>query len=93
MVEKCQMMKCPTRRPLLVQTPVRGIQADQICLNFSLVINKKKFTATLIVLESLKIHDVLGKGWLCAHKGVIHGTRCTMLLITSSGKRIEYQGG
>jgi hypothetical protein len=87
------MVKCPTRRPLLVQTLVGVIQVDQICSNVSLVINKKNFTATLIVLESLKICMVLGNGWLCAHKGVIHGTRCTMLLTTLSGKRIEYQGG
>jgi hypothetical protein len=87
------MVKCPTRRPLLVRTPVEEMQADQICLNVSLVINKENFTVTLIVSESLKIHVVLGNGWLCAHKGVIHGTRCTMLLTTLSGKRIEYQGG
>jgi hypothetical protein len=72
---------------------VGEMQADQICPNVSLVINKENFTATLIVLESLKIHVVLSNGWLCAHKGVIHGTRCTMLLTTLSGKRIEYQGG
>jgi hypothetical protein len=93
MVETCKMVKCPMRRPLLVQTPVGEMQADQICPNVSLVINKENFTATLIVLESLKIRVVLGNGWLCAHKGVIHGTRCTMLLTTPSGKRIEYQGG
>jgi hypothetical protein len=92
LVETCKMVKCSTRRPLLVQTPVGEIQADQICPNVSLVINKENFTVTLIVLESLNIPVVLGNGWLCAQKGVIHGTRCTMLLTTPSGKRIEYQG-
>jgi hypothetical protein len=48
------------RRSLLVQTPVGEMQADQICPNVSLVINKENFTATLIVLESLKIRVVLG---------------------------------
>jgi hypothetical protein len=82
MVETCKMVKCPTRRPLLVHTPVGEMQVDQICPNVSLDINKENFTATLIVLESLKIRVVLGNGWLCVHKGVIHGTRCTMLLTT-----------
>jgi hypothetical protein len=87
------MVKCPMRRPLLVQTLVGEMQADQIYPNVSLFIKKENFTVTLIVLESLKIRVVLGNGWLCAHKGVIHDTRCIMLLTTPSGKRIEYQGG
>jgi hypothetical protein len=86
------MVKCPTRRPMLVQTPVGEIHADQICPNVSLIINKENFTVTLIVLESLNIPVVFCNGWLCAQKGVIHSTQYTMLLTTPSGKRIEYVG-
>jgi hypothetical protein len=67
-------VKYPTRRPLLVHTLVGEVQVDEVCSNISLVINKKNFTVTLIVLESLNIPVVLSNGWLCAHKGAIHGT-------------------
>jgi hypothetical protein len=93
LVKTIERVKCPTRKPLLVQTPVGEIQADQVCSNINLVINKENFTVNLIVLESLGIPLVLGNGWLCAHKGVIYGTHYKMLLIAPSGKRIEYHGG
>ena len=67
------MVKCPTRMPLLVQI-IGEVEADHICSNVNLVINKKNFIVDLIVLGSLDIPVVLGIGWLCAHKGVIHGT-------------------
>jgi len=66
-----ERVKCPTRKPLLVQTPEGEIQADQVCSNINLVISKENFTVNLIVLESLNIPLVLGNGWLCAHKEVI----------------------
>jgi hypothetical protein len=92
LVESYKMMKCPTRRPLLVHSPVGEIPADQVCPKVNLVINKGEFTATLIVLESMDIPVVLGNGWLCAHKGVIQGNQCIVHLTTPSGERIEYQG-
>jgi len=84
MVETIERVKCPMRKPLLVQIPMGEVQVDQMCSNVNLVINKENLTLDLIVLESLDIPVVLDNGWLCAHKGVIHGTECTMLLITLS---------
>ena len=74
LVKTIERVKCPTRKPLLVQTPLGEIQADQVCSNMNLVISKENFTVNLIVLESLDIPLVLGDGWLCAHKGVIYST-------------------
>jgi len=86
-------VNCPTRKPLLVQTPLGEIQADQVFSNINLVISKENFTVNLIVLESLDIPLVLGNGWLCAHKGAIYATQWKIFLTTPSRKRIEYQGG
>ena len=35
---------------------------------------------------------ILGKGWLCACKGVIKYAQRSVLLTTPSGERIEYEG-
>ena len=40
-VKTIERVKCPTRKPLLVQTPMGEIQADQDCSNINLVIKKK----------------------------------------------------
>ena len=40
LVKTIEWVKCPMRKPLLVQTPVREIQAVQVCSNINLVINK-----------------------------------------------------
>ena len=93
LVKTIERVKCPTRKPLLVQTPMGEIQADQVCSNINLVIKKENFTVNLIVLESLNIPLVLGNGWLCAHKAVIYATQWKIFLTAPSGKRIEYQGG
>jgi len=90
LVKTIERVKCPTRKPLLVQTPLGEIQVDQVCSNINLVISKENFTVNLIVLESLDIPMVLGNGWLCAQKGVIYGTQWKILLTAPSGKRIEY---
>jgi len=74
LVKTIEQVKCPMRKPLLVQTPVGEIQADQVHSNINLVISKENFTVILIVLESLYILVVLGNGWLCPHKGVIYAT-------------------
>ena len=73
LIKTIERVKCPTRKPLLVQTLVGEIQADQVCSNIKLIINKENFTINHIVLESLDVPMVLGNGWLCAHKGVIYG--------------------
>ena len=83
----------PNEEAFVRHTPIGEIQADQVCSNVNFVISKENFTVNLIVLESLDIPLVLGNGWLCAHKGVIHGTQYKMLLTAPSGKRIEYHGG
>ena len=75
LVKTIERVKCPTRKPLLVQTPKGEIQGDQVCSNINLVISKENFTVNLIVLESLNIPLVLGNGWLCAHKAVIYATQ------------------
>jgi len=93
LVKTIEQVKCPTRKPMLVQTPVGEIQADLVCSNINLVISKENFTVNLIVLESLDIPLVHGNGWLCAHKGVICGTQWKILLTAPSWKRIDYQGG
>jgi hypothetical protein len=93
LVKTIERVKCPTRKPLLVQTPMGEIQADQVCSNINLVIKKENFTVNLIVLESLNIPLVLGNGWLCAHKAVIYATQWKIFLTAPSGKRIENQGG
>jgi len=79
-VKTIERVKCPMRKPLSVHTPMGEIQADQVCSNVNLVISEENVTANLIVIESLEIPLVLGNGWLCAHKGVIHGTQYKMLL-------------
>ena len=93
LVKTIERVKCPTRKPLLVQTLVGEVQADQVCPNINLIISKENFTVNLIVLESLDIPLLHGNGWLCAHKGVIHATQWKSFLTAPSRKRIEYQGG
>ena len=75
LVKTIERVNCPTRKPLLVQTPLGEIQADQVFSNNNLVISKESFTVNLIVLESLDIPLVIGNGWLCAPKGVIYATQ------------------
>jgi hypothetical protein len=91
-VESNEVMKCLTRRPLMVYTPMGEIPADQVCPGVSLIINKEEFTATFMVLESLKNPVVFGNGWLCAQKAVIQVNQNTVLLTAPSGERIEYMG-
>jgi len=43
LVKLIQRVECPTRKPLLVQTPVREVQVDQVCSNINQVINKENF--------------------------------------------------
>ena len=93
LVKTIERVKCPTRKPLLVQTPLAEIQADQVRSNINLVISKENFTVNLIVLESLDILVVPGNGWLCAHKGVIYAIQWKIFLTAQSEKSIEYQGG
>ena len=93
LIKTIERVKCPTRKPFLVQALLGEIQVDQVCSNINLIINKKNFTVNLIVLESLDIPMLLGNEWLCVHKGVIYGTQYKMLLTTPLGKRIEYHGG
>jgi len=75
LVEELKLEKLPTRRPLIVYTPEGEVLADQVCKNVSLTINGERFTASLIILESMDIPMVFGNGWLCAHKGVIQGNQ------------------
>ena len=62
LVKTIERVKCPTRKPLLVQTLVGEVQANQVCPNINLVISKENFTVNLIVLESLDIPLVFGNG-------------------------------
>ena len=48
--------------------------------------------ANLIVLELMEIDVILRMGWLSACKGVIKYAQRSVLLITSLGERIEYEG-
>jgi len=50
LVKTIDRVKCPTRKPLLVQTQVGEIYAYQVFTNINLVINKENFTVNLIVL-------------------------------------------
>jgi len=79
LVKTIEQVKCSTRKPLLIQTLVGEIQANQVCSKINLVISKENFTINLIVLESLDIPLFLGNGWLCPHKDVIHGTQWKIL--------------
>lgn len=80
------------RKHMLVKSPRGKIRATRICPKVSLDKRRVAFVANLIVLELMEIDVVLGRGWLSACHGVIKWDQRSVLLTTSFGERIEYEG-
>jgi hypothetical protein len=76
----------------MVNSPRGEKKADHICPKVSLYIKGVHFKVNLIVLELMDFDVIFGIDWLSARKGVIKHAQCSVLLITLSGERIEYEG-
>ena len=80
------------RKPQIVNPRGGEMKANRICPKVSLNIKGKNFEANLVVLELMDIDVILGMGWLSACKGVIKYAQRSVLLTTSLGERIKYEG-
>ena len=80
------------RKPLIVNSLGGEKKANHICPKVSLDIKGVNFEANLIVLELMDIDLMLRKGWLFVGKVVVKYAQRSVLLITLSGERIEYEG-
>jgi hypothetical protein len=80
------------KRLILVKSPRGKIRATYMCPKVCLDIKCVIFEVNLIVLESMEIDVVLGRGWLTACHGEIDCTQHSVSLITPSGDRFVYEG-
>jgi len=80
------------KKPILVKSPRGKIKATHMCPKVSLVIKGVNFEVNLIVLESLDIDVILGRGWLTACHGEINCTQHSVSLTTPSGDKFVYDG-
>jgi len=87
-----KMLKLEMKKPILVKSPRGKIRAAYMCPKVSLVIKGVNYEVNLIVLESLDIGVVLGRGWLTACHGKIDSTQHSVSLTTPSGDRFVYEG-
>jgi len=87
-----KMLKLEMKKPILVKSPRGKIKATRMCPKVSLDIKGANFEVNLIVLESLDIDVVLGRGWLTACHGKIECTQHSVSLTTPSGDRFVYEG-
>ena len=91
-VEEHKITMLPMRKPVIVKSPGGEMKANHICPKVSVDIKGVNFEANLIALELMDIDDILEMGWLSACKGVIKYAQRLVLLITSLGEIIEYEG-
>jgi hypothetical protein len=68
------------RKPMLVKSPRGKIRASCICLKVSIDIKGVNFLANLVVLDSLEIDIVLGRGWFSTYQGEAKWDQCSVLL-------------
>ena len=87
-----KMLMLEMKKPILVKSPRWKIKATHMCPKVSLGIKGVNFEVNLIVLESLDIDVVLGRGWLTAHHGEIYCTQHSLSLTTPSGDKFVYEG-
>jgi len=80
------------KKPILVKSPRWKIKATRMCPKVSLDIKGANFEVNLMVLESLEIDIVLGRGWLTTCHGEIDYTLHLVSLTTPSGDRFVYEG-
>jgi len=87
-----KMLMLGMKKPILVKSPRGKIKATRMCPKVSLGIKGVNFEGNLIVLESLDIDVVLGRGWSTACHGKINCTQHSVSLTTPSGDRFVYEG-
>jgi len=80
------------KKSILVKSPRGKIKATRMCPKVSLDIKGANFEVNLVVLESMEIDIVLGRGWLTACHGEIDCTQHSVSLTTPSGDRLVYEG-
>ena len=80
------------KKPILVKSPRGKIKATRMCPTVSLDLRGANFEMNLVVLESMEIDIVLGRGWLTACHGEIDSTEHSVSLTTPSGDRFVYEG-
>ena len=68
------------------------MKATHMCPKVRLDIKGADFEVNLVVLESLDIDVVLGRGRLTAYHGKIDCTQHSVSLTTPSGDRFVYEG-
>jgi len=87
-----KMLMLEMKKPILVKSPRGKIKATHMCPKVSLGIKGVNFKVNLIVLESLDIVVVLGRGWLTACHEKIDSNQQSVSLTTPSGDRFVYEG-
>jgi hypothetical protein len=80
------------KKTILVKSPRGKIKVTHMCPKVRLDIKGANFEVNLVVLESLDIDVVLGRGWLTACHGEIDCTQRSVSLTTPSGDRFVYEG-
>jgi len=78
--------------PILVKSPRAKIKATHMCPKVRLGIKGVNFKVNQIVLESMEIDVILGRGWLTACHGEIDCTQHLVSLTTPSEDRFVYEG-
>ena len=87
-----KMLMLEMKKAISVKSPRGEIKATHMCPKVSLGIKGVNFEVNLIVLESLDIDVVLGRGWLTACHGEIDSTQHLVSLTTPSGDKFVYEG-
>jgi hypothetical protein len=87
-----KMLMLEMKKPILVKSPRGKIKATHMCPKVSLDIKGAKFEVNLVVLETMEIDVILGRGWLTACHGEIDCTQHSVSLTTPSGDRFVYEG-
>jgi len=86
------MLMMEMKKPILVKSPRGKIKATHMCPKVSLGIKGVNFEVNLVVLESMEIDDVLGRGWLTAYHGEMDCTQRSVSLTTPTVDRFVYDG-
>ena len=87
-----KMLMLEMKKPILAKSPRGKIKAKHMCPKVSLVIKGVNYEVNLIILESLDIGVVLGRGWLTAYRGKINCTQHSVSLTNPSGDKFVYEG-
>jgi hypothetical protein len=86
--------KIPTKTidcPIRVSSPGEELIVNADCRDLALEIEKHKFPANLVVLDSQGLDVILGMDWMTAFEGVIDCGNKTITLTTPEKRRFHFK--